>query len=278
MNSEDSKMVKLIDENITNCEDNINTNNYNNGNSNDVKLVQNDADHNQNEGKKENDNNLEDGKKTLKKIFFIELNEGISLFNLLSYYAVQFTYVCAFTFIDACQDYLLEDEKYYNIDKNKVGTINGDILFFDLLYLILFIHIYGSFHDVFGSKFLIVFGFISMGISLILYPMAGKIYPNLILVRLIFSNGICAVTTQPLLADYVNHRSKGFGGGIAAVVSGFGAIFAALFLLKLQSYIEISKVYWVSAVICFIVALICAFGVKNVQRATIERGSILNRL
>ena len=252
MNSEDSNMVKLIDENIINCEDN--------------------------EGKNENDNNLEEGKKTLKKFCFIELNEGISLFNLLSYYAVQFTYVCAFTFIDACQDYLLEDENYYNIDKNKVGTINGDIFFFDKLYVILFILIYGSSHDVFGSKFLIVFGFISMGISLILYPMAGKIYPNLILVRLIFSNGICAVTTQPLLADYVNHRSKGFGGGIAAVVSGLGAIFAALFLLKLQSYIEISKVYWVSAVICFTVALICAFGVKNVKRATIEKGSILNRL
>jgi len=61
---------------------------------------------------------------------------------------------------------------------------------------------------------MIVYGFLSMALSLFLYPHAGNIYPNLILVRLIFSNGICAVTTQPLLADYVNHRSKGFGGGI----------------------------------------------------------------
>ncbi len=53
-----------------------------------------------------------------------------------------------------------------------------------------------------------------MALSLFLYPFAGNVYPNLILVRLIFSNGICAVTTQPLLADYVNHKSKGFGGGI----------------------------------------------------------------
>lgn len=53
-----------------------------------------------------------------------------------------------------------------------------------------------------------------MALSLYLYPFAKEVYPNLILVRLIFSNGICAVTTQPLLADYVNHKSKGFGGGI----------------------------------------------------------------
>jgi hypothetical protein len=61
---------------------------------------------------------------------------------------------------------------------------------------------------------MVVYGFLSMGLSLFLYPLAGTVYPNLILIRLIFSNGICAVTTQPLLADYVSYRTKGFGGGI----------------------------------------------------------------
>lgn len=64
---------------------------------------------------------------------------------------------------------------------------------------------------------MIVYGFLSMALSLFLYPFAGNIYPNLILIRLIFSNGICAVTTQPLLADYVNHKTKGFGGGIVKI-------------------------------------------------------------
>ena len=77
-------------------------------------------------------------------------------------------------------------------------------------------NVYGTLHDIFGRKILVVFGFLSMGTSLILYPLAGNIYPNLILVRLLFSNGLCAVTTQPLLADYVNHRTKGFGGGIVS--------------------------------------------------------------
>lgn len=70
---------------------------------------------------------------------------------------------------------------------------------------------------------MVVFGFLSMGASLILYPHAGNIYPNLILVRLIFSNGICAVTTQPLLADYVSHRTRGFGGGIVNKIINIGS-------------------------------------------------------
>ena len=71
-----------------------------------------------------------------KKCCFVELNEGVSYFNLSTYYLVQFSYVCAFTFIDACQDYLLESPDYYNIDETKKGTINGTILLFDTLYLV----------------------------------------------------------------------------------------------------------------------------------------------
>ena len=85
----------------------------------------------------------------------------------------------------------------------------------------MFIYPYGSLHDIFGRKILVVFGFISMAVSLFLYPIAGKVYPNLILVRLLFSNGICAVTTQPLLADYVSHKTKGFGGGIVNIFLDF---------------------------------------------------------
>jgi MFS family permease len=191
------------------------------------------------------------------------LNEGISNFNIISYYLVQFSYVCGCTFIDACQDYLLEDSRYYGIPKDQVGTINGDIVLFDILFLIVFITFYGSLHDIVGRKIMVVYGFISMGISLILYPLAGNIYPNLILVRLIFSNGICAVTTQPLLADYVKRGSVGKSGGMAGVVSGLGAIFAALFLLKLQSYMNLFEVYCITGGLCFLVAIICAFGVQN---------------
>jgi MFS family permease len=214
-----------------------------------------------------------------KKCCFVELNEGVSYFNLFTYYLVQFSYVMAFTFIDSCQDYLLESKDYeYKISKEDVGKVNGDILLFDTLYLIAFIYIYGSFHDIFGRKILVVYGFLSMALSLYLYPLAGNVYPNLILVRLIFSNGICAVTTQPLLADYVSHKTKGFGGGIAAVVSGLGAIFAALFLLKLQSYLTIAQVYSITSGICVVVAVVCTFGVKNIQRRDHEEENICKRL
>jgi MFS family permease len=219
-----------------------------------------------------------DIKKVAKKCCFVELKQDVSKFNLLTYYLVQFSYVCACTFIDACQDYLLESPDYFWISKAKVGRINSSLVVADNLYLILFIYIYGSFHDIFGRKFMIVYGFLSMSLCLFLLPMSGNIFPNMILIRLIFSNGICAVTTQPLLADYVNHKTKGFGGGIAAVVSGFGAIFAATFLLKLQSYMTIQEVYWTASALFGFVAIICLFGVKNIQRKADAEENVFRRL
>jgi hypothetical protein len=75
--------------------------------------------------------------KDVKKCCFVELNEGVTYFNLFTYYLVQFSYVCVFTFIDACQDYLLKSPEYYNIDPKEKGTINGDIILYDTLYLVI---------------------------------------------------------------------------------------------------------------------------------------------
>jgi len=91
---------------------------------------------------KENDleeNLAADNKPKLKKCLFIELNPGFSFFNLFCYYSVQFGYVMAFTFIDACQDYLLESSDYdYKIAHEETGSVNGNILLFDTLYLVIF--------------------------------------------------------------------------------------------------------------------------------------------
>jgi hypothetical protein len=80
-------------------------------------------------------NHIEKPKRS--KCLFIEMNPGFNLFNLFSYYLVQFGYVMAFTILDSCQGYLLESKDYaYKIDHTKAGTVNGNILLADTLYLV----------------------------------------------------------------------------------------------------------------------------------------------
>jgi hypothetical protein len=67
---------------------------------------------------------------------FIELNPGVSYFNLVTYYLVNFSLSCVYTFAQSCQDYLLKHPDYYNIDPAEKGTINGDLLLYYSLYLV----------------------------------------------------------------------------------------------------------------------------------------------
>jgi MFS family permease len=203
-----------------------------------------------------------------KKCVFVELKEGASYLNLITFYMVQFSYVCFFSFLDSMQPHLLEPKEGYIHDisnEDEVIQANIDLVFYDNLYLCGFIYLFGAFHDIIGRKIICAVGFFLIGIALVLYPLAGSVYPNLILVRLIFSNGICGVVTQPLLADYVKHTSKGFCGGISAFLSGCGALFAVFVLMKMKDFLNYTEIYFITAGLSFFVGAFCLFGVKNIQ-------------
>jgi len=202
-----------------------------------------------------------------KKCLFVNLKPEASYFNLSSFYLVQFSYVCFFVFMDSQQPHLLSNKDYIEgVNEDESGKINSSLVFYENLYLIVFISIFGAFHDVFGRKLVCSIGFMLIAISLFLYPISKVVFPNLLLVRLIFSNGICAVTTQPLLADYVNHNSKGFAGGIVAFLSGMGALFSVFILGDtMKKFVSLGEQYFIAAGFSLFVGIFCAFGVKNVQ-------------
>lgn len=72
------------------------------------------------------------------------------------------------------------------------------------------------------------------------------------------------MTTQPLLADYVKHNSKGFAGGITSLLSGFGAIFAVFVLMKMRGIVSFEETYFIAAGLSLFVSIFCLYGVKNV--------------
>lgn len=210
------------------------------------------------------ENNVSTSKK---KCLFVELRKEASYLNLCTFYLVQFSYVCFFSFMDAMQTYLLIPHAGYfkEVTSKNMVEINTNLLFFDNLYLVLCIYLFGAFHDIIGRKLVLSFGFLLISISLFLYPFAGNVYPNLLLLRLLFSNGVCCVVTQPLLADYVKHSSKGFSGGITAVVSGLGALFSVYVLLKIGHVTSLKEAYIITGGFSLFVSLFCLIGVKNVS-------------
>lgn len=75
-----------------------------------------------------------------RKCLFVILNQHASYLNLCTFYLVQFSYVCFFTFMDSMQPHLLDEkEGYIKYDKYTdeiAQQINTDLLFYDNLYLV----------------------------------------------------------------------------------------------------------------------------------------------
>ena len=54
-------------------------------------------------------------------------------------------------------------------------------------------------------------------------------------------------------------------------MSGFGAIFAVSGIMGLRSFVNIQYVYIFTSLYCLTVAIICAFGVKTIERKSEEK-------
>lgn len=76
-----------------------------------------------------------------KKCLFVNLKPSASYLNLISFYLVQFSYVCFFTFMDSMQPHLLEKDQGYiewgeDYTKEKANLISSDLIFYENLYLV----------------------------------------------------------------------------------------------------------------------------------------------
>lgn len=76
-----------------------------------------------------------------KKCLFVSLKPSASYLNLITFYLVQFSYVCFFTFMDSMQPHLLEKEKGYiewgdDYTVAKANKVSSDLIFYENLYLV----------------------------------------------------------------------------------------------------------------------------------------------
>ena len=181
---------------------------------------------------------------------FILLNPGITPLNfaccLLHYMLMIFSVVSS----GVLQPLILLDENYFNIDQKHAGTTTSMLLIVQLVVKIAVSIPYGHYSDKIGRKVMIFYGATNFFISCLLVPLQTTVFPGFVLTKLLLSNGATAISTIPLLADYVADETKGKAAGLLAMCISLSAILANVFL-KILFYKEVSIggcYVWVGAV------------------------------
>mmetsp|Transcript_27078 Transcript_27078/g.36877 ORF Transcript_27078/g.36877 Transcript_27078/m.36877 type:complete len:80 (-) Transcript_27078:904-1143(-) len=69
--------------------------------------------------------------------------------------------------------------------------------------------ILGAVMDLCGRKIPSIGGYLICGLTLILMPYFHKVYPELLLFRILLSTGMLPAISSPLVVDYVQKQSLG---------------------------------------------------------------------
>ncbi|KAH6636064.1 hypothetical protein F5144DRAFT_619517 [Chaetomium tenue] len=80
--------------------------------------------------------------------------------------------------------------------KDGVGDIVGTLGFVDEIVVLIACPIWGLVSDRSGVRYVAVFGYATIGLSLFLFVQAHNVYPQLLLARILFAVGAAAVTTM----------------------------------------------------------------------------------
>jgi len=173
-----------------------------------------------------------------KFLCIIELPPHVTHVNMFVYYLAALMTIAVFVFINAAQPYVLQT--YLNVPEDKQGATSGDLAFCNELVIIIVAYLWGTLSDFLGSRKLVYLcGFLFMGMGLGLYPFATSVLV-LFVFRVVFALGAASTSSMltAVLADYTVDKDRGKATGLLGVVSGLGAVIAAIFLLKLPTYFQ----------------------------------------
>jgi len=118
----------------------------------------------------------------------------------------------------------------------------------------------GSLSDKLGFKLTYWFGFVVISIALAVYPL-GSSLAVVFLFRVVFAIGASALGAMipTVQGDYVAQNAKGRSSAMVGIAAGLGAVFAAIFLLRIPKMFAragastrwaTTQAFWIVSVMC----------------------------
>ena len=169
------------------------------------------------------------------KRFSLQLQTGYNSFHALVYIFGVFLTISIFVFLNSTQGFVLKD--ILKINTGELGDVSGTLVFYDELTSFFVVAIWGILSDFVGKYLVFGFGFIILSLALGMFTFANNVYPELLLLRLLYSIGGAASSAMltGILADIAFEQDKSKFAGLVGLSSGLGALLGVFVFLPLPT-------------------------------------------
>jgi MFS family permease len=150
---------------------------------------------------------------------FLELNKGVSWWNVSNIFVTYFVSIGQITFFDLTLVYLLKSADYYKIPENEIATVTGNIIAYSQPFTLVFDIVIGIMHDKIGRRLTLFLTTLVAVIAFLITPHLSSVIPGLLLMRIMLNFSIKGPLIAPLAVDYIQLSTR----GRAVSLEGIGA-------------------------------------------------------
>ena len=201
-------------------------------------------------------------------LWFMPGIRRIDTVTLLIIVIMNMSMITLFVFI---QPYLLTE--IMHVPQGRQGALTGYLSSLQEMVLLLLMGFVGAMSDTAGRRKLAASGFVAMGVSFWLYPLAGSEL-QLYLIRIIFGIGVAIVpvVATAAIVSYIQDVSRGKWSSVVSVCNSAGIIFVAFVLAKMPNWLVTQGVdaglagrytYWTGAAVCLLAAPLAYFWLRE---------------
>ena len=205
------------------------------------------------------------------RIGSIRLTRGVTRRHALAAVYASLTTLSLLVYINLIQPYLLIN--ILALPPSDIGSVTGRLAAVHEGVAILTMCLIGGLSDRWGRRAFYAAGFFFMGLGYLLYPLADSA-TQLMLFRAVFAIGssTALVMFTIVAVDYSRGESRGKVIGALNVISGIGVMIMTVVMSRLPAMLENAgfdgaaagrTVFWITAGLCFLSAIILGLGLKK---------------
>ena len=191
----------------------------------------------------------------------VKLQFGVNKCNLLSLYLFQFI----LSMVLQVQITLLSYLVYEISPGSNSGKVVGNLGFYADITVVLLDLVLGLMMDFFGRKALSLCGFIIAGTAQIVMPLCLRIYPGMLICRILIAVGLLPALNTPLVLDYVQQESLGMASAQINMISLFAQLLSTSGAIFISERIPIRSIFYASGTVTLLSTCILLFGLKEVH-------------